>query len=207
MTNPHSKLPLPQRRSPAALDDKILHYAQSRAEQQAPKHRPLWIGGLATASVAVLAVYLVLPAYETVPVAPASLQEEATVYDQASTMADSAERDSAAAPAAMAETEAPGMKEFAGRASAKAAAVAPANDDMVVRQALPQARMAPDTIVNRPVLSAAELERELNSIRGLLAGGERAAAEQAYLSLREKCPACNLPAELNETLLLQPPPP
>ena len=59
------KLDLPSPRSPRDLDEKILRYAREHAPAPERRGRPAWVAGLATASIAGIALLLGLSDDET----------------------------------------------------------------------------------------------------------------------------------------------
>jgi hypothetical protein len=165
-------LGLPAPRSPGELDRKVLRYAESRAPDaiQRPNRLLWWGSGLATASVAALALFLALPQ-------PGLNPEPAG--DPAPPVPS---LNAARAPT---ETAADAGSQPASRAARITADAPPA-----------AALEAPSADVEPAGTVAAELER----LADLLAAGRESEAREGYGALRARCPRCGLPPSLELAL-------
>jgi hypothetical protein len=189
------ELGLPGPRSPAELDRKVLRYARSRAPEPSPRPaRLLWWGsGLATASVAALALLIALPQGGG---NPAGLRGETP---HQALPANGAGSGAESPPAAGLEAPAAGLKAPAAGLNQPAAAPA------IPR---PQ-REPPGTVDDAPELSADTLPdaagrgsagAELARLARLLAAGSETGARDGYRALRARCPQCELPPTLEQAL-------
>ena len=91
-------LPLPSPGSPEALDNKVLAYARSQAPAKTSLLRPRWVGGMAAASVAAIAVFITQPQPETT--GPRSAAPATELSAPGRTAADAPNARQMAAPAA-----------------------------------------------------------------------------------------------------------
>lgn len=186
------KLPLPSPGSPRELDEKILAHARANAPAGKRAGPLAWGGGLATASILVVAVYLTnltgsndpaaparVPAAEEVslqpenaPAAPAAMKMQARsrASDEASLAADYADT----IEDLTAETE----------ASEGHAAALPAN----------HLKAEADTAAIEPLI-----RDRLEQFRAMLQRGQEEQARLEYAALRDSCD-CKLPQTLEQAL-------
>jgi hypothetical protein len=169
------KLPLPSPRSPQGLDDKILAYAKQKQPVKKTYRPPLWLSGLATASIVVVTVMIVLPTQQRVdsivsePPKPAARTAKATLSmaKPADHREQSVDRYKMAPEAASAFSAPPGMT----------ADEAAENLDV-------------DSLLDRLELLAEQLKN-----------GDSSLARRNYQALRHQCTECDLPATLEEALV------
>lgn len=225
------ELGLPGPRSPAELDRKVLRYARSRAPEPSPRPpRLLWWGsGLATASVAALAVLIALPQAGVSPAGgnPATLRGEISQQALPATGAATAAESPPGAvlhqraatmnrPEADLNTPAAAANPPAARLSApRTASQASAADgsEPAAALAIPTPPREPSgTVDDVPEVSADSLlddagrgsaGTELARLARLLAAGSETAARDGYRALRARCPQCELPPTLERALAQQ----
>ena len=170
------ELPLPSPRSPRELDDRILAHARNNAP---PKHgaRPLaWTGGLATAAVLVVAVYLV------------NLTDTGTVAQ--SPVADTVQEDeSAGAAATLERVEISTAKiQAEPRPKLKMSAAARSDADFaaegVAEETATAAAAAPSATEARAHNPGPGVSKALLRLRQLVAADKLEQAEQEYAELR-----------------------
>jgi len=174
-----SGLNLPSPRSPEELDRRILDYARSRAPARRPHLRPWFAGGLATATVLVLAVYITETA-----IRPTAGPEPEEAVEGATPMATPM----TAEPAGFADQdELSPSRQRAERRLGEAAELSMQKLAQAPERDSTQSRRQ-DTVQQLPVL-AHLLEQDQ---------GEEARAR--WQALLEQCPGCELPADLEEAL-------
>ncbi len=174
---------LPSPRSPEHLDNRILAHARANAPTRNSHWRPIWGGGLATAAVLVVAVYLTQmaeleqadPVLEAVPVAreasklppsPSGMEREITVY----------------------------AEDLATDAAEEALPMAAMADSAAVTASAKPKKLASGATTDL------DLEQALDGLRLLVDQGELEQAQEAYAQLREACSDCDLPETLKEAL-------
>lgn len=181
---------LPSPRSPQRLDDKILAHARENAPDRTGSWRPAWTGGLATAAILVVAVYLT---QLTNVDQPAPLPNSIPVTEEAAAPAAAAMKMQRAKPAQSAdyavERE---TAEAAGQARESSLASDAADTAYSARAPQPEAK--PKKTVTQ------DLSAELTRLRELLASGELEQAQAEYEALRKSCPDCMLPLTLEQAL-------
>ncbi|RLQ22023.1 hypothetical protein DWB85_08770 [Seongchinamella sediminis] len=178
-------MPLPSPRSPRELDERILARARAAAPQQHRRGPLAWAGGLATAAVLVVAVYLLrLSDTATLTPAPASdpVQEEEAAGAPAT---------AEIAPAANQADPQQKLKMSAARPAADFAAQAPAAERAEAAAAAPAA--GDET-------PGPDINAELLRLQALEAAGKREQALREYAELRRRCADCALPQTLEQAL-------
>ena len=180
-----SRLPSP--RSPAHLDGKILAHARANAPVKASHWRPMWGGGLATAAVLVVAVYLTQvteleqadPVIDAVPAAKQAKMQAPAPSSVTREVASPREIDSYA-------------EQFEADAAEEAPAMAAMADSPAGAARASPAELASD--------AAIDLDVALEKLRQLVDQGELEQAREEYAKLRQSCPGCDLPETLEEAL-------
>jgi hypothetical protein len=201
------KLPLPSPRSPRDLDDRILNHAREHAPPTRLFVQPRWLAGLATASVLLIAVFITEPEQSTPEfraitptdedVATPSLSSKTTMADKpAARMKMSSDIASPTRNIQKYELR-KGQKqliqEISADAQTEAAAEADmARDDKTAGIALGSA--------NSVTYSDTEIRNQLRRCADLLQQGQATQARAAYQQLRSECPACDLPATLEQAI-------
>jgi hypothetical protein len=184
------KLPLPSPRSPRELDEKILAHARARAPQRKPALSMGMLGGLATACMIVVAVFITVP--QQSPQAPVT--EPSPARSQADMAVSSA----------IGKVEE--VKEMPAAPSARmkmARSAGAVRLDMEAQKPLPEMALSADSAVmaDEAIAFADDpLKEELSRLAALLEDGNIEQAREAYQKLRGDCPACNLPETLEQAL-------
>jgi hypothetical protein len=190
------KLPLPSPRSPGALDDKILAYARDHAPEKQIRLAPRWAAGLATAGVVVVALFLTVPqqrqAITTAKPGVPALQE---IQNYGGTDLE------VSAPRAALQAR----KEMPYRAMRPAPEE---NREGLADEELVEAKLAGDAMAAAdasPTSTAERIDRDdlaqqLHHLAQLLRQGEEQQARAMYDKLRRACPACALPATLEQAI-------
>jgi len=211
------KLPLPQPRSPNHLDERILGYARDRVPERRRISRPAWIGGLATAGVLVVALFITQPEapaphYESsAPAAKTSAHD--AVADDAS--AGSAAQDAATRAPASPPDAAPLQFELRLQTQRAERSAGPAPEAPAVgapeRAAQPEPPASAARVLEEsPGLAASAAKMEtfyadqltgsLDYCADLLEDDEEERARDCYATLRRACLGCNLPETLEAAL-------
>lgn len=211
---PGDKLPLPQPRSPQALDDKILAYAHERAVTKnhswIPRWTNGWATGLVTASIVAIAVFI------TETQQPAHVFRESAPLEHERRNAEDAVSSApitATAPATAKMAMKPALQRKAMKQELLAERLAPqalglsAQEEFADREIASDTAAAPNATfeTNMHVLTD---DRQLETLRDhfaqLLQQGHEAQAREAYQALRLECTNCDLPETLIQWLADQP---
>lgn len=183
------QMPLPSPRSPKALDEKILAHARAHTPPKRSSIHMGWTGGLATAAVLVMAVYLTTTTEtikEPVLSSPQAVKEERAATAAATTVSS----------------------EAAAKRKATAQADFDSADELVSEQEelqmAPVAEMAAGAATLRSSKTldwaAPNIQETLDQLQALLEGGELESASQGYAELRSACGECGLPDTLEQAL-------
>lgn len=187
------KLPLPSPRSPQELDQRIMAHARASAPTANRAGPLVWGGGLATAAILVVAVYLTNLTATNDPAAPAqapAVKEALILHDEAVS---------------------PAPEEVRPRANSGAEesyALDHADTDAVQAPiAAAKTRTAPATVMAaRPIKAEADgpamgpaISTRLARIRAVLQQGKEEQARLEYAELRDSCD-CGLPQSLEQAL-------
>ena len=184
-----TKTPLPSPRSPQELDEKILAYARQQLPAKKSYRGPLWLSGLATASVVVIAVLIVTPdqpdtiapALESAAVAPASRKAKLSM----TTLNSPVESDTASADIP--------------RAAPQSASNRKATKKMMGASAVyaEQDMFAADVALD---FDPGKLQEHLRQLASMLDNGATDPANSAYEALKSSCGDCDLPSTLAEAI-------
>ena len=201
------KLPLPSPRSPRDLDDRILNYAREHAPPTRSFVQPRWLAGLATASVLLIAVFITEPEQSTPEFRAITPTDEDAATPSLSSKIRMANKPAArmkmssdiASPTRnihkyeiLVEQEQLVQEISADAPAEPAAAVGIAHDDKTAGMAL---ESASDVIYSR-----SDARNQIRNCAELLQQGQEAQARDAYRHLRSECPACELPATLEQAI-------
>ncbi len=177
------KLPLPSPRSPHNLDRAILDYAQQNVPDDKKSYaKPLWISGLATASVIGIAVLISQPKYagitEQTGTAAFSTEIREPIRDQAAPTPNSS---------ALVKPQLLGLE----RASTKRQSVYRLEQMSDDKTSDVSSKVAPN-IENA--------KKQLEKLSVLVEQGSTSQAEAAYDALKDQCYSCDLPDTLTDAL-------
>ena len=194
------RLPLPEPRSPRALDERILARARDAAPQRSGWSRPAWAGSLVTASVIGISLLISEPD-QPAPVldAPAySVEKEISAFRAGSATPPAAVETIKGEPprsgmGMLQDNPADSADMSLQRAEQRAARPANAKTLSADFAAMEERALAPAPQASAK-LSAASLETCLE----LLEGGAKAKAQTCYKDLLKTCPDCGLPETLQE---------
>ena len=167
-----TKLPLPSPHSPSGLDEKILAYAKQQLPEKETYRPPLWLSGLATASVVAIAVIIAIPEQPrvSVPAVQPATASPHTAVNESADMEIAVQRRARKQSASLAASAAPyGEDEMA------AADAAPILDSTIVHQ-------------------------QLREMAALVNRGDPEQAALDYQKLKELCPHCDLPVTVEEAI-------
>jgi len=186
------KMPLPSPRSPQNLDEAILGYAQQNVPTAKKSYRkPLWVSGLATASVIGLAILITVPNNTGITPLPSTRGISADMEESAH--AETAKTLSNNAPIRAKRQIQRALPAKKPRAPGHMAAITPSR---AITQGHPE--IAADTVLAD--IRVENVSAPLRELSALLARGEDKKAEAAYQQLKDKCSNCDLPATLAEAL-------
>jgi hypothetical protein len=189
------------------VDQAVLNRARAAVEPHEGSKRPWsfgWLHALTTAAVIVLAVTLIIPQRESGPPTGQDLEDQQRLEEdvdapganQADESRELRRLRSAppAAPASEAQTEAAGLADSADT-------VMEAEESAPVRSEFLQAeRKSENTEASQPetgdAVASTDAQSRLQSIRSLLAAGEREAAREAALAFQRDFPDIELPEDL-----------
>lgn len=167
-----AKLPFPL--SPTELDDKILAYAQRKVPARRAYRPPLWLSGLATASIIGVAVLLAIPEQSEI-LAPTALPELAAPAKAKTRRILQTQREEAMTVSADALSAFPATENVMDSATT--------SDEMLAVQ-----------------LTSEDLRQQLEQLSALVSNGKTEQAETAYDELKRRCKDCALPATLEQAL-------
>ena len=181
-----TKIPLPSPRSPAELDKKILAYAQQRLPEKKHYRPPLWLSGLATASVVVVAVLIampnqapsIMPGEEPPAVSTSMAKTKTSAADQNSFL----ERSAASADMKLMASPAARKKSYDAAAGA-----------MYEEQEIAVTETTSS-------LDSDGIKEQLQPLAAMLKNGDSEKAMQDYREIIKLCPDCDLPPTLEEAI-------
>jgi hypothetical protein len=209
--NEHSPLGgLPRPRSPQQLDDKILAHARRQAPQRKAPWRPGWVTGMATVSIVAIALLMVPPQhllqnFQELPEMSADadfarptsrvmmierleLRALETPKIKTRAMAQHPQLTEESMPMPEAVSSSPMPERFEEpQADAEAHAFAKITASAYMR--LEPLHLDPEQLALRLAKCADILEQ-----------GDEEQADRAYQTLRQECPACDLPDTLEQAL-------
>jgi hypothetical protein len=168
------KLPLPSPRSPKGLDEKIMAYAKQKQPEKKTYRPPLWLSGLATASIVLVTVMITLPTQQRV----------------GSTDTESAQPAAGRAKATLSSPKSidhrkPSVDRYEMAPQAASA-----------RSALPE--LAADEAAED--LDADWVHHRLEQLAEQLKNEDSSLARRNYEALKHQCTECGLPATLEAAL-------
>ena len=165
-----TKLPLPSPRSPSELDKKILAYAKQQIPEKKPYRPPLWLSGMATASVIAIAIFIAIP-------------------DQPPTLLPTPRSAVMEKPAKVEML----MQQSARKQSAPVAASAAlyAEQEMAASDSMQ---------MPMPLLDTVTIQQHLQEMDSLLKRGDSKQAALKYQEMKKHCPHCDLPATVEQAI-------
>ena len=166
-----TKLPLPSPRSSSELDKKILAYAKQQLPEKKPYRPPLWLSGMATASVIAIAILIAIPDQPpALPAPPRSAATKEPVKKVEMLMQQSARKQSA--PLA-------------------ASAALYAEQEMAASDSMQMPISILDTVT---------IQQQLQEMDSLVKRGDSKQAALEYQEMKKHCPRCDLPATLEQAI-------
>jgi len=184
------KMPLPSPRSPQSLDKTILDYAQKNVPAKKSSFgKPLWISGLATASIIGIAVIISQPKHTSyTPQAETAAFSTGLAHDEAAPPRPTSK-------IARAERS---MPESLATQKLQSHTLQAMSAPLVRVEA--QLSDADASAASSIELNTDEVKIQLQELSALLDKGESIRAEAAYAALKQRCSNCELPDTLAAAL-------
>lgn len=188
-------LPLPSPRSPRELDEKILAHARAKTPAKSRSPRIAWAGGVATASVLVVAVYLgnmAGPGQDLIMPNGQAVMEEESFTDTEALPLPKASRKLSAEMSTVEPAALP----------ARSAAVHSATTEEREKGMTATKRESMDFSREQSMATTTEQDtlEALQQLRDLFERGEVQQARTAYAKLKVSCEQCDLPETLEQAL-------
>lgn len=200
------KIPLPSPRSPADLDHKILTYAKMRAPVQQFYRRPLWMSGLATASIIGIAVLISDPQQPL----DSSIQTKESARQQpviesrleiipAGLISKEIQETASGVSSTAIKAKMKPSKVYVPQATRAAAPMADMDSQILSDYAMEEIVVAEAKRAGSPTIDR-ETIQQIEKLSKLIDEGKTARAEAAYGELKTSCTNCILPATLGEAI-------